>query len=128
MDALGRTVSTAPEGYTWATTSYDVLGNATLVTDPAGIQTKSIYSNLSELTSEIDYFGTASAATTGYTYNPAGWLKDIDGPRTAVNDTITYAYDRLGRLVTSTYDGVTLPNSTTKASVSVVFQHSRNVA
>jgi YD repeat-containing protein len=34
---------------------------------------------------------------------------------------MTYTYDDVGRLLSSTYEGVTLPSSTTKASVSILY-------
>jgi RHS repeat-associated protein len=123
LDVLGRTTSETLEAYNSTTYAYDVLGNLTQTTDPAGVATKQTFNNLSELTSSVQFFGTGSAATTTYSYDVAGRLQQVDGPRpdTDANDRITYDYDPVGRLTSSQYEGVTLPSSTTKASVSVTY-------
>jgi RHS repeat-associated protein len=47
----------------------------------------------------------------------------VDGPlpNATHDDRIDYAYDPLGRLTGATYQGIALPSSTTKASVSVTY-------
>jgi RHS repeat-associated protein len=122
FDVIGRKTSDKLEGYTATTYTLDVLGNLTQTTDPAGIATKQFVNNLSELTSTVQFFGSASPATTTYSYDLAGRLWKVDGPRsTPADDRITYDYDAAGRLTSSTYEGVTLPSSTTKSSVSVLY-------
>ena len=121
MDSLGRTLSEKLQTYAATTFAYDVMGNQTLVTDPAGIPTKQVFNNLSELTSRVEYFNTPSAATTTYTYDPAGRLQQVDGPLTSPDDRISYDYDAVGRLTFTQYEGVTLPSSATKASVSITY-------
>ncbi len=126
LDVLGRKISEALGSYAETAYTYDVLGNVTKVTDPAGIQTKSTYDNLSELSDETEFFGTASAAITTYAYDGAGQLKEVDGPRTDVDDRIQYAHDLSRRLTTITQPGVMLPDaatapSTTPSSVSITY-------
>jgi RHS repeat-associated protein len=123
FDLLGRKISEKLATYHNTTYNYDVLGNLTQTVDPAGITTKHNFNNLSELTSSVQFFGSASAATTSYSYDPAGRLSQVDGPRISPDpdDRITYGYDLDGRLTSSTYEGVTLPSSSTKASVTVTY-------
>ncbi len=118
MDVLGRTTSTQVEALNPATTAYDVLGNATLATDPAGVQTKNLYDNLAELTTSTTSFGTSAAADTTYTYNALGLVSSVNGPRTDVDDSETYAYDLDGRLLTVSDPGVFLPNGSTPPGTS----------
>ena len=112
-DVLGRTSSTQLEALNPTTTSYDVLGDTTLVTDPAGVQTKSVYNNLSQLTSQTSAFGTSAAATTTSSYDALGRLASTNGPRTDVNDIESYDYDLAGHVTKVTSPGVFLPNVTT---------------
>jgi RHS repeat-associated protein len=100
-----------------------VLGNVTTITDPAGTRTKNVWNELSELEERIDFeqAAPASQAHTIYDYDAAGRLQQVDGPRSTPDDRITYDYDAVGRLTSSTYEGVTLPSSSTKASVSVTY-------
>jgi RHS repeat-associated protein len=121
FDVLGQRTSEKLESYNATTHTYDVLGNVTQSTDPAGISTRQNFNNLSELTSTDRFYGTASVATTSYSYDVAGRLSQVDGPRNPPDDRITYEYDLVGRLTNSTYEGVTLPSSTTKASVTVIY-------
>jgi RHS repeat-associated protein len=122
LDILGRKVSEKLEEYAPTTFTYDVLNNQTQLQDPAGIVTKQNFNDLSELTSTVEFFGTPSAATTAYAYDVAGRLQQVDGPRSSPpDDRITYDYDAVGRSISSTYEGVTLPSSVTKASASITY-------
>jgi RHS repeat-associated protein len=120
FDVLGREISNALEGYDPTTTTYDVTNQPLVVTDPAGIQTKTDFNDFGELVTRTDFFSTQDAVTT-YDYDVAGRIQQVDGPRTTPDDRMTYTYDDVGRLLSSTYEGVTLPSSTTKASVAVVY-------
>jgi RHS repeat-associated protein len=122
-DVLGRTTSEQLENFNEATFDYDVLGNQTKMTDPAGVETTNTYSNLSELlTTEQFTNGTAAQiATTTNTYDVAGRLKEVDGPLVSADDRIEYAYDKLGRLTSSTYLGVYLPGTSTPVSAAVTY-------
>jgi uncharacterized protein RhaS with RHS repeats len=102
LDILGRKVSEKLEEYAPTTFTYDALNNQTQLQDPAGIVTKQNFNDLSELTSTVGFFGTPSAATTAYTYDAAGRLHQVDGPRSSPDDRITYDYDAVGRLISST--------------------------
>ena len=107
-NVLGQEVSETLESYAPTTYEYDVLGNQTKVTDPAGVQTKSTYSNLSELLTTTKFFNSAqNAATTTNAYNQVGLLSSVDGPLTS--DTINYTYDELQRLTKAEYPSVPLP-------------------
>jgi len=119
MDVLGRVTSTKLESYAATSTAYDVQGNVTAVTDPAGITTSSTYSGLGEVLTRTDFSQGASAATTTYAYDAAGRLLSVDGPRAGTLDQLTNAYDDLGRLSKTTYEGIFLEDGTTKASVSL---------
>lgn len=121
LDVLGRKTSEAIESYDPTTYSYDVLGNTMKVTDPAGIQTKSYFDNLSELTKRTDFFQGSAAADTTFTYDVAGRLKEIDGPRTDADDRVTYGYDLSGRLTSVTLPGVYLPSSSTPVSLAITY-------
>jgi RHS repeat-associated protein len=132
-DLAGRlTGKTYPDG-TSETYSYDSAGLLKSMTDPAG-QTRFFNHGLDNLVSSISYVNAAvptptvefiydpwfprvaqridGAGVTFYSYNTitggtslgAGKLQSIDGP--LPNDTITYAYDELGRVVSRTVGGV----------------------
>lgn len=53
-------------------------------------------------TQTIPYITTGNTRTWVYTYNAAGLLESVDGPRTDVSDITTYAYDINGDLLTTT--------------------------
>ncbi|MBI3647478.1 MAG: hypothetical protein HY240_01735, partial [Actinobacteria bacterium] len=123
LDVLARSTSETIGSLSPTTYGYDVLGNQTLVTDPAGIQTKSVFDNLSELTQKVQFNGTAAPASTVYTYDAAGMLSQLDGPRSDVDDRLQYTYDLSRRMTSVTQPGVTLPSSATPASVSLTYDN-----
>ncbi len=123
FDVLGRRTAEALESYQPTTTTYDVTNQPLRVTDPAGIETKTDFNDLGELTTRTEFSQaqTSDQAVTIYGYDPAGRLSQVDGPRSTLDDRITYGYDFVGRLTSSTYEGVTLPSSTTKVSVTATY-------
>jgi hypothetical protein len=100
-----------------------VWGNVTLVTDPAGVQTTSVYTNLSELVETTQFAQAAGGvqAVTTRTYDDAGRLASIDGPLTGTSDETAFDHDALGRMTQVTQTGITLPGSSTPASVEVTY-------
>jgi len=101
--------------------SNDAFGNVILVVDPAGVQTHYEYNGFSQVTKKIDFYQDAQAATTSFTYDAAGRLLKVNGPRTDVTDTLTYAYDLAGRLISTIQDGVILPGTSTPVTTSYVW-------
>lgn len=102
----------------------DAFGNVTQVTDPAGVKTHYDYNGFSQVTTKIDFYQDAQAATTTSTYDAAGRLSTADGPRpsTDVTDKLTYTYDLPGRLTSTTQDGVILPGTpNTKVTTTYVW-------
>ncbi|MDP3478236.1 MAG: RHS repeat-associated core domain-containing protein [Desulfoprunum sp.] len=74
---------------------YDDRGNLTAIITPLGNTTSLIYDTQGNLLSrqQSGYSGTtAITATTQYTYNSYGRITSIDGPRSDVNDTVSFAY------------------------------------
>ncbi len=119
-DVLGRKTAEKLESLTATTFAYDVQGNLISTIDPAGVRTDHTYSALSELTETTEFAQSIGPATTTNTYDNAGRLSQVNGPLTADDDRITYGYDSLWRMNSVTYEDVTLPGSTTKASLAIV--------
>jgi RHS repeat-associated protein len=90
---------------------YDPLGDVTQVTDPALVKTHYDYNGFSQVTNRIDFYQDTQAATTTSTYDAAGRLSTLNGPRTDVDDSLTYAYDLAGRLTSTMQNGVVLPGT-----------------
>jgi YD repeat-containing protein len=107
FDLLGRKKRAQIEDYDETTYAYDVMGNATLTTDPAGMQTKTDFNGLGELLKKTEFFQATQGnhAITNFTYDVAGRLQQVDGPSSTPDDRITYGYDAVGRLINSTYVG-----------------------
>jgi RHS repeat-associated protein len=90
----------------WKQVSYS---NTTQPTPTVGFTYDSIYNRMATMTD--------GAGTTTYTYNPvtatpamgAARLASVDGP--LANDTISYTYDELGRVVQRSINGVALSRS-----------------
>lgn len=91
-DPLGRVTNYA---YTAGTGG----ASTTLVTDPAGHQTRLAYQDL-RVTSLTRGFGTAQAATTGYTYDPATF--DVAAQTDPNGHTTSSSYDARGNLLSRT--------------------------
>jgi RHS repeat-associated protein len=113
FNVLGWKTSEQVGSLTATTYSYDPLGKATLVTDPALVKTHYDYNGFSQVTTRIDFYQSAQAATTTFEYDAAGRLSTLNGPRTPadVDDSLTYAYDLAGRLTSTTQNGVILPGT-----------------
>jgi len=102
-DSHGRLASqTDPDGYT-TTWSYSInaatLTGTSTITDPEGIVTQDTWTN-GDLTAQTVAYGTSSAATATYTYDPT------TNGETSVTDpnghTTTYTYDTSGNKLTET--------------------------
>lgn len=78
----------------------DGWGRKTKLTDPSAGVYKYSYNDFGELKSEISQEGTSGQATTSYTYNDAGKIREktIVGPLT--NSKTTYTYDPTNKLLT----------------------------
>jgi RHS repeat-associated protein len=122
-DVAGRTIAQALDPYDPTTYGHDVWGNVTLVTDPAGVETASVYTNLSELVETTQFAQAAGGvqAVTTRTYDDSGRLASIDGPLTGTSDETAFDHDALGRMTQVTQTGITLPGSSTPASVEVTY-------
>lgn len=93
-DANGRTTT-----WTYSGDPTSVAGGTTTMTDPAGNVTVYDYSTL-ELTSVTTAFGTQSAATTSYTYDPMTLgVVSVTDPNGNVT---TNSYDSSGNLLSTT--------------------------
>lgn len=103
------------------TYAYDPLGNVTLVTDPAGVSTHYNYNGFNQATTRIDFYLTGSAATTTYTYDAAGRSKTVNGPRTDLDDSVTYDYDAANRLTKTTQNGLILPGASMPVETTYVW-------
>jgi RHS repeat-associated protein len=110
LNVLGWKTSERVGSLVATTYAYDPLGNPTLVTDPAGVKTHYDYNGFSQVTTTIDFYQDTQAATSTSTYDDAGRLLTVDGPRT-ITDSLTYAYDLAGRLISTAQDGVILPGT-----------------
>ncbi|MGH3116169.1 MAG: RHS repeat-associated core domain-containing protein, partial [Gaiellales bacterium] len=111
LNILGQTASVKVGSLTATTYLVDVLGNTTKVTDPAGIRTDYTHNAYGQVTQRKDFAQGASVATTTNTYDAAGRLRTVDGPRTNADDSITYDYDAADRLTGATQNGITLPGA-----------------
>jgi RHS repeat-associated protein len=111
LNLLGQMTSEKVGSLTATTYTYDVLGNTTKITAPSGIRTDYTYNAFGQVTQRKDFAQGASAATTTSTYDAAGRLRTVDGPRTNADDSVTYDYDAADRLVGATQNGITLPGA-----------------
>ena len=130
-DAAGRVArDIRADGLTSTQYTYDLAGRLKTVTDPKQQVTTYTY-NLDDTLASTAYTNaqlatpsviftydavynrvvtmTDGTGTTVYTYHPAGQLgagqvASVDGP--VVDDTITYAYDELGRVMSRAINGV----------------------
>jgi RHS repeat-associated protein len=97
------TAQSDPDGgtTTWSYSGHadSLAGGSTTITDPDGNETVDQYSEL-ELVSETAGAGTAAAATTSYSYDPA--TLGVISQTNPDGDTTTSTYDANGNLLTST--------------------------
>lgn len=120
LNVLGWKTSERVGSLVATTYAYDPLGNLTQATDPALVKTRYAYNGFSQVTSRIDFYGDTQAVTTTSSYDAAGRLRTVNGPRPAtdVDDSITYDYDLAGRLTAATQNGLTLPGASTPVTTS----------
>jgi YD repeat-containing protein len=90
--------------------------HTTQTSDAKGVNTSMTYDTHGNLlTRQQSGFSGATAitATTQYTYNAYGQITAIDGPRTDVNDTVSFAYcpNEAGQTTSFTYDAMNRPVS-----------------
>ena len=85
--------------WSYAGDADSLAGGSTTITDPDGNETVDQYSEL-ELVSETAGAGTAAAATTSYSYDPA--TLGVIAQTNPDDDTTTSTYDANGNLLTST--------------------------
>ncbi|MGH2649645.1 MAG: RHS repeat-associated core domain-containing protein [Actinomycetota bacterium] len=111
LNVLGWKTSERVGSLNATTYTYDRLGNLTQVTDPAGAKTRTTYSGFSQVTTRVDFYQSSQAATTSSTYDAAGRLRTVDGPRNDIDDSITFDYDLVGRLTSATQNGLILPGT-----------------
>jgi YD repeat-containing protein len=91
--------------------TYDAVGNRTSMVDSSG-SISYAYDQFSRLTQETQTFaGLSGNFSLNYTYTISGAVKSIADP---FNSTVTYDYDKVGRLATVT--GAGLPNNVTQLS------------
>jgi RHS repeat-associated protein len=122
LNVLGWTTSEQTGTITATTYSYDLLGNMTQRIDPAGVRTSFSYNGFSQATQRIDFYLSTKAATTTFTYDAAGRAQTENGPRTDVDDSLTYGYDLAGRLTSVTQNGIVLPGTpSTPVTTSYVY-------
>ncbi len=110
LNVLGQRVSQQTGSLTAASYTYDAVGHLQQVIDPASVRTHYDYDGFGQVTTKIDFY-LVTPVTTTYSYDAAGNLASLDGPRTDANDSLSYAYDLAGRLLTATQNGLILPGS-----------------
>lgn len=84
---------------------YDLQGNVTRVTNPAGIETHAAFDGLGRKLTETRYAGTDSAETISYTYTPRGLVDTMTLPDAQPGERhdgqhTSFTYDLHGRLET----------------------------
>jgi RHS repeat-associated protein len=115
VDVLGRTTSERVGTTTATTYLYDVVGNVTRMTDPGGVWEENSYNGFRQITQRKAPYQTGVDAFTIYTYDAAGRVASVNGPRTDVTDVTTYTHDALDRLASVTDSGLVPPKTTTFA-------------
>jgi len=84
--------------YTWDAT-YHV---PTQIVEPGRTTTFTYANGLLTAKTQTDTTGTGRSRSWAYTYTPTGLVQTAKGPRTDVDDTVTYGYDASGTLVSVT--------------------------
>lgn len=95
--ALSRpdTIPAASDTVLLSTTEFNDRGEAELVTDPAGMVTKSVFDDAGRLTSKIEDYSASSGhlnRETDYTYNADGKLKILTAKNSVTGDQVTTYY------------------------------------
>lgn len=122
LNVVGWTTSEQMGTIPATTYAYDSRGNLTQITDPATIKTSFSYNGFSQQTQRIDFYLSSKAVTTTFSYDAAGRLQTENGPRTDVDDSVTYGYDFASRLTTVTQNGLMLPGTgSTPVTTSYVY-------
>ena len=93
--SLRLTKVTNALGHETEITSFDSANRPLTIDDVNDVETKLVYDSLGRVTSTTRAFGTASAATTSYTYDDNGNVLTITDPAGTV---LTYSYDNAQRL------------------------------
>ncbi|MEA2561003.1 MAG: mucin9 [Acidobacteriota bacterium] len=94
-DAGDRLISTTYPDGSQAEMTYDHAGRMLSVTDGDGNVQRFVYDKAEQLVSTTSAYGTPSAATTTYTYDPAGRLTSVIDAR---NNTTVFTHDDAGRI------------------------------
>ncbi|HZD04249.1 MAG TPA: hypothetical protein VE173_05005, partial [Longimicrobiales bacterium] len=105
FDVLGRTIAEQVANRPPTTYEYDVVGNVTKVTDPAGVWTETDHDGFGQAVAVRTPAEGGGAHETAMAYDLAGNLVSTDGPRSPAGgeDQIDHTYDLMGRLTSSSY-------------------------
>lgn len=111
FNLLGWKVSEQTGSLSATTYSYDWLGRIYVKTDPAGVKTNFTFNGFLDLTQQVDFYQSSSGATTTFAYDAAGRVQTENGPRSDVDDSVSYGYDPANRLTSVTQNGLVLPGT-----------------
>lgn len=121
-DAMDREIRTTFSDGTHTDLTYDYAGRIVTRTDESGSVEKYIWDKAGQLTSTISAFGTPSAVTNTFTYDPAGRLTSIIDPRNSTTvltyddaDRVKSIRDPAGRTMSFTYDANNQVTAVTRA-------------
>jgi RHS repeat-associated protein len=114
LDVPGRTSSVRLGSLNATTYTYDGLDRLSRVTtpSPASVATDYTYNAFGQTRTTVRFATSTTPATTTSTYDAAGRLLTVNGPRTDVTDATTYDYDLAGRLISAKQEGITAPGGT----------------
>lgn len=129
LNMLGRTTSERIGSLSPATFVYDQDGNVVSLTTPdpdgagplTGVRTDTTYTVHGDPKTVTEYAqaGTQVQAKTTNTYDAAGRLTQVDGPRSG--DEIVYTLDAAGRITKVTQPGITVPGTTQPVTTEVKY-------
>lgn len=106
-DVLGRTTTQKTGLINASSLLYDLQNRMTRATQPSGVYSSYTYNLFGDVLTIKEF---SNAVTTTNTYDAAGRLQKVDGPRPSpTDDSTNYTYDSQGRLLTATQNGITLP-------------------
>lgn len=125
LDVLGRVTDEKVGSLSATRFTYDAAGNLTRVSspDPDGsgqlprVRTDSTYNVHGQATTVTSFAQSSSPALTTNTYDSAGRLTGVDGPR--ASDEVTYEYDAAGRITKVTQPGITIPGTSTPVNTQI---------